>query len=401
MKNFLIIPLIIALFVSFGCGTERKGPTHLSVGKDKLINSGLAFEAVKLLKKAEQEEADKIESRALLIIAYSHGLATGDARQQGVEAEFKNQKAKRIRELTEIEMRKMLEVLKTPSRVQKNGLQALVEKGPDAAVLLVDSLAKGRYPKIHTDFYKMLGDIGSKAIEPILKQVADVTTPPTVQIKLIRVIGDIGDKKAIEPLKALHIENMDAALKMEINTTLYRLGEKNYKTVILKGLQADELTVRRAAAKAMANLSNVPAKTLIAGLQDSDTTVVTDIAIALEKHKTKDAVNPLVDILTSDHGEAAKKAALNTLTVYVDNKLTKGLGLASRISQLIIDQKVSDANDRLRLIKFLKHPAMLRQLRIAKLQSDDPSYKLYEYTRDVETNDLVKTALNELIDRIK
>ena len=400
MKNFIIIPLIIVLFVSFGCNTERKGPTHLSVGKDRLINSGLAFEAVKLLKKAEQEEANKVEPRALLVIAYSHGLATGDARQQGVEAEFKNQKAKRIRELTEAEMRKMLEILKTPSRVQKNGLQALVEKGPDAAVLLVDSLAKGRYPKIHTHLYEMLGDIGAKSIEPILKQAADVTTPLTVRIKLIRVIGDIGDKKAVEPLKVLHKEDMDAALKMQINTTLYRLGEVNYKTVILKGVGSEDVAVRRAAAKAMVNLSNVPTKTLVTGLQDSDSDVVTDIAVALKRHKSKEAVNPLVDILTSDHSEATKSVVLNTLTVYADEGITKGLGLASRISRMLIDQKVSDANDRLRLVKFLKHPAMLKQLKIAKL-NDDLGYELYQYARTVESNDFVKTALNELLDRVE
>ena len=82
------------------------------------------------MKKAEQEEVNKLEPRALLVIAYSHGLATGDAASLGVEAKFKNQRSQRIQELTDAEIKQILQILSTPSRVQKAGLQALVDKGP-------------------------------------------------------------------------------------------------------------------------------------------------------------------------------------------------------------------------------------------------------------------------------
>ena len=40
-----------------------------------MIDSGNALEAVEHLEKAEQEEVNKLEPRALLVIAYSHGLS--------------------------------------------------------------------------------------------------------------------------------------------------------------------------------------------------------------------------------------------------------------------------------------------------------------------------------------
>ena len=130
MKKVVIIPLIALLLTSLSCDTKQKGPSNLSVGKSKLIDSGNALEAVGLLEKAEQEEVNKLEPRALLVIAYSHGLATGDAASLGVEAKFKNQRSQRIQELTDAEIRQILQILSTPSRVRKAGLQALVDKGP-------------------------------------------------------------------------------------------------------------------------------------------------------------------------------------------------------------------------------------------------------------------------------
>ena len=126
MKKIIVIPLVVLLLMSFGCETKQKGPSNLSVGRSKLIDSGNALEAVDHLEKAEQEEVNKLEPRALLVIAYSHGLSTGSASSLGVEAKFKNQREQRIQELTEAEMKQILQILSKPSRIQKDGLQVLV-----------------------------------------------------------------------------------------------------------------------------------------------------------------------------------------------------------------------------------------------------------------------------------
>ena len=398
MKKFTIISLILILLTSFGCNTNQKGPSHLSEGRKSLLNSGNAIEAVNLLVEAEKKEEDKTEPRALLVIAYSHALASDAAKAQGVEAEYKKQKTERIAALNDAEMNKMIEILSKRSVVQQNGFQALIEKGIDAAVLLVDNIAKGEYPDAHANFTSTLIQMRSNAVDPILDSITDTAVSSSAKTKLIRVIGEIGDKKAVERLKSVDMTNMDAALKMEISTTLYRLGEKRYKTEIIAGLTADEVGVRRAAAKAMANIENVNTNTLITALNDDDSQVVADIAKALSVHKTKNAVEPLVNIFKTEHSVKAKQAVLNTLAVYTEAGGDLRRGLAKRIALLLINKEVSSSDDRVRLVQFLKR-RLVKQLKAASM-FDGLDVKLYEYSNEEESTP-VRTELNELLELIR
>lgn len=400
MRYFTSILLILILFTCFGCDTKQKGPSNLSVGRDKLINSGLTIEAIEQnLLKAEKEE-DKTEPRALLVIAYSHALASGAAKDQGVEVEYKKQRTERIAALNEAEINKMLEILSKRSEVQQDGFQALVEKGTDAAVILIESLASGLYPDIHNNIILALEQMGTKAIDPILDSIADAKVNPDVKTKLIQVLGKIGDEKAVERLKSIDLTNMSDALKMTVYTTLYRLGDTKYNSKILAGLTANEIKVRRAAAKAMANLKNVNTNTLITALKDDDSQIVADIAKALSVHKTKDAVDPLVDIFKSAHDHKAKQAVLNTLATYIEAGGGLTRGLASRMTYLLIDKEVSSSEDRLMLVQFLK-TYMVKQLKAAMLFNENLQNKFYEYSQSEGESEFVKRELNELLTRIQ
>ena len=398
MKKVVIIPLIVLLLVSIGCETRQKGPSNLSVGRGKLIDSGNALEAVDHLEKAEQEEVNKLEPRALLVIAYSHGLSTGSASSHGVEAKFKNQRAQRIQELTEAEIKQILQILSTPSRVQKDGLQALVDKGPAASVIILDSLIKGRYPSLHANFAEMLIQMGTEGLDSVLAKLTDEMTPPAVKVKLVQVLAGIGDAKAIDALKTVQSGTSEAGLAMEINTTLYQLGEASYKKDILAGLSHSDVEVRRAAAKAMTNISDVPSKTLIAGLKDTDSEVVASLVEALAVHRDADAVDELVGILTGELSKDPKQAAINTLDVYGQNKLARGL--AKRITMLLIGGTVSDADNRLHLVQLLKREPFLKQIRVTELY-DNLEFKLYEYHKEKEQSELVKTSLKQLLDALQ
>ena len=398
MKKIIVIPLVVLLLMSFGCETKQKGPSNLSVGRSKLIDSGNALEAVDHLEKAEQEEVNKLEPRALLVIAYSHGLSTGSASSLGVEAKFKNQREQRIQELTEAEMKQILQILSKPSRIQKDGLQVLVDKGPEAAVLILDSLIKGRYPTLHANFTEMLVQMDAQGLDLVLARLTDETTPPAVKSKLVQVLAEIGDAKAVDALKSLQTGTMEPGLMMEINTTLYQLGEKSYQRDIIAGLSHSDVAVRRAAAKAMVNLSDVPSRTLIAGLKDIDSEVVASLVEALAVHKDAAAVDPLVNILTGELSKDPKQAAINTLDVYGQNKLTRGL--AKRVTTLLIDGTVSDADNRLHLVQLLKREPFLRQIRATELY-DNLEFKLYEYHREKEPSELVKTSLKQLLDSLQ
>ena len=398
MKRVIVIPLIALLLASFGCETKKKGPSNLSVGKSKLIDSGNALEAVELLEKAEQEEVNKLEPRALLVIAYSHGLATGDASSLGVEAKFRNQRKQRIQELTEAEIRQILQILSTRSRVQPAGLQALVDKGPEVSKIILESLAKGRYPELHENFTQMLVQIGTDGLDLILAELTNETTPPTLKTKLVQVLSEIGDAEVIDALKTLQGETSDPALAMEINTTLYKLGEYGYKKDIIAGLDHSDEAVRRTAAKAMVDIEDVSPKVLIAGLKDGDSEVVTALTEALAVHQDAAAVDPLVDILTSDLSKDPKQAAIDTLDIYGQKKLTGGL--AKRITTLLIGGTVSDPDNRFYLVQLLKREPFLRQIRALE-SIEGLASKLYQYHENKETETLVKTALKQLLDALE
>ena len=398
MRKVVIIPLVVLLLATLGCETKQKGPSNLSVGRSKLIDSGNALEAVELLEKAEQEEVNKLEPRALLLIAYSHGLSTGDATTFGVEAKFKSQRSQRIQELTEAEIKQILQTLSTPSRVQKAGLQALVEKGPEVSPIILESLIKGRYPALHTNFTEMLVQIGSDGLDLILAKLTDETTPPAVRTKLVQVLSEIGDAKVVDALKTLQRGTSDAALAMEINTTLYQLGEDAYKKDIIAGLKHSDVAVRRAAAKAMVDIKDVSTKALIAGLKDDDSEVVAALVEALAVHQDAAAVDGLMNILTSGLSKDPKQAAIDTLDIYGQNKLTGGL--AKQITTLLIGGTITDPDNRFYLVQLLKREPFLKQIRALE-SIEGLASKLYQYHQNKETETLVKTALQQLLDALE
>ena len=401
MKRILIIPIVVLLLASLGCETKQKGPSNLSVGKSKLIHSGNALEAVAHLEKAEEEEVNKLEPRALLVIAYSYGLSTGDANAGGVEAKFRNQRTQRIEALTEAEMKNILQVLSQPSagQVRKAGLQALVDKGHDTAVLILDSLAKGRYPSLHADFTQMLVDMGPDELDLILARLTDEMTSSALRGKLVQVLTGIGDAKAIDALKSVQTgAGVDPGLAMQINTTLYQLGEESYKKDIIAGISHSDVAVRRAAAKAMVDIKGISPKTLIAGLKDEDSEVVTSLVEALEVHRDAAATDALMNILTGELNKDPKQAAINTLDVYGQEKLARGL--AKRVTMLLVGGTVSDPDNRYYLVQLLRREPFKKQIRALKTIEDLGS-KLHEYHDKTEQEDLVKIPLAQLLNEVQ
>ena len=240
--------------------------------------------------------------------------------------------------------------------------------------------------------------MGTDGLDSVLAKLTDEMTPPAVKVKLVQVLAGIGDAKAIDALKAVQSGTSEAGLAMEINTTLYQLGEESYKKDIIAGLSHSDVEVRRAAAKAMTNISEVPSKTLIAGLKDTDSEVVASLVDALAVHRDADAVDELVSILIGGLSKDPKQAAINTLDVYGQNKLARGL--AKRITMLLIGETVSDADNRLHLVQLLKREPFLKQIQVTELY-DNLEFQLYEYHKEKEQSELVKTSLKQLLDALQ
>ncbi|MDE0465538.1 MAG: HEAT repeat domain-containing protein [Candidatus Poribacteria bacterium] len=391
MKKALTILLLIGV-ISFGC--QEQVITQLEVGRSKLLDAGLSLEAVQHLERAEHEEENKVEPRALLVLAYSNAISTGAAKTHNVEPRYQTERDRRVGELGEYEMKKILQILGERHRIQKDAMQVLVDKGAPAVPFLLEDLIKNRYRHVHGDFVQILEEIGSSAINDLLKAAGDGNTPPAVKIQIVRIVGNIGDTSAIAGLETLHNATPDEGLKMEINTALYLLGNEASEAKIVAGLTDDNAVVRRAAAKSMMFLKEHPTDMLIEALGDSDDTVRRDIAMALRKYPDAGAVDGLVAILTDRSSLNTKQTAIDTLNHYAENGLADGL--AGRLIVLLANPEVVDHEDRLRIVQLLKKPALVKQIQEAD-QYDNLPHKLDVFFREQETNDMVKDALNELL----
>ena len=397
MKKSLIILLFIGV-VSFGCKQEQI-ITQLEVGRSKLLNAGLTMEAVEHLERAEVEEVNKVEPRALLIIAYSNAISTRAAEMFNAETKFQTGRNRLLDQLGEFEIKKILEILGERHRIQKDAAQVLIDRGAPVVPFVLDNLVKDRNRDAHDDFFQILKGIGGDGIDPILKTVSDSKTPVAVKVKLIRVVGEIGDAAATAGLEQLHDSINDEGLQMEVDTALYLLGHPEYKEKIIAGLGDANVVVRRAAAKALVSLNDAPTADIIEALKDTDDTVRMYAAKALQKYHDAMAIDNLVAILNSgvnsETNQAAKtkQAAMDTLNFYAEKGMADGL--AARFIELLADSKVTDHNNRLRIVQLLKKPVLIQQVEEADPYDNLPHkiYQIYE----AETNDMVKDELNQTL----
>ena len=391
MKKLLMILLLIGV-VSFGCRQEQV-ITQLEVGRGKLY-AGLSLEAVQHLERAVQEEQNKVEPRALLVLAYSNAISTGAAKTHNVEARYQSARDQSISGLGEYEMKKILQILGERHRVQQDAIRVLIDKGAPVVPFVLENFIKDRYHNVHGDFVQILQGIGGPAIKDTLAAAGDSKTPLAVKILLVRIVGDIGDTSAVAGLEALHNVTTDEGLKMEINTALYHLGNEGSEAKIVVGLTDSNPVVRRAAAKSMMYLKEHPTDMLIAALEDSDDTVRMDVAKALMKYPDAGAVDNLLAILTNGSSLNTKQAAVDTLNHYAKNGFADGL--APRLITILTNPEVVNHEDRLRIVQLLKKPALIQQIQEAD-QYDNLPHKLDVYFRETETNDMVKDVLNELL----
>ncbi|MCE2392984.1 HEAT repeat domain-containing protein [Candidatus Poribacteria bacterium] len=404
MKKFSTLLIFLILAVSVGC--EQEQPiTQLEVGKNKLLNAGLAIEAVNHLKRAEIEEAkteaEKVEPRALLLIAYSYAIFTGDAKTQeaeipGLEAEYKQAREERIATLSSTEMKKILQLLAERHRTQDATIQILVDKGADAAPVLLEYLGTRRYMVLRPDLIEILYQIGSEAIDHLTAALKNAETSPEMKMTLTQLIGRINDPRAIPALEAVQ-SGSTPGLRMEINIALYNLGKQEYRTEIINGLNDNDVEVRRAAAQAMLKLDDPPVDEIVNALKDLDPRVRMYAAQTLKQYPTEKAIDRLIEILVADTDESAREAAGKALIVHASQDF--GQGIARQLIQAL--PTVSDPKERIRIVLVLKKDALIKQIKNAPRTYDSNiELDLYLYSANVEQNDMVKEELSMLLNTL-
>ena len=398
MRKFIAISILFIWLVGIGC-EQKQRVDNLKVGRQKLLNAGLALEAVEPLKIAVTEEYDKTVPLTLLILAYYHGLSSGSAKTHGLEAEFNLEREKRLEALGDAEMEYLLNLLVKRSRVQKDAEQVLIDKGVSATPLLIGALGKVEYENIQSNVIDMLAAIGSDALTPIISAIGNPDTMAAVKVSLVRVIGRIGDAAVVSEVEALGDSMTDAGLKMEINAALYKLGKRNYKSQILKGLRANDVKVRRAAAKAIIDMDDYSAADVIKALGDSDDRVREYVAQILLKRPDKAAVQPLVEVLKSDADNTAKQAAFDALKVHVADGLARRLA-ADLIRKELLGGHISNPEDRLRIVQLLREKELIRQIEAAPVELQ-LKYDLEQYRQNTEQHGLVKSELGRLLEVLR
>ena len=387
--------MLVILLV--GCESKQQ-IDHLKAGRSQLLNSGLAVDAVKHLKQAEIDEIDKTEPRVLLVLAYSHGLSAGAAKAQGLEAEFENERAQRLAALGDAEIESLLQILVRRSRLQKDVMQVVIDKGVDAIPILINALGNSEFQNLHGNIIEMMYQTGSN-LGLMVDAIQNTDTSMEVKVALVRLIGRIGDPQGVQDLEIIRGNTEDAGLKMEISVTLYRLGKHEKSTTIIEGLGDDDVNVRRAAARAMIHLSDYPVDKVIKALQDTDNSVVTYVAEALQNQPNAKAVVPLTEVLTGTGDSTAKQAASDALLVHAERKLTKGL--TTRLIKALISGEIENAENRLRLLQLLRKDAFMQQIKIAALVNPQLAYDLDQYLKLTETHQMVKGELRWLLSELE
>ena len=388
--------VFLSLIALIGCEPKQQ-IDHLKVGRQQLLNSGLAVDAVKHLKQAEINELDKAPPRALLVLAYTHALSTGTAKAQGLESEFIRERTQRLAALGDEEIEHLLQILVRRSRLQKEAMQVVVDIGTNTFPVLIDALGNVEFQNLHSDIIEMMYQIGASGdgLELMVDAIQNADTSTEVKIALIRLIGRIGGQQGLGDLETILSRTGDAGLKMEISVTLYRLGKHEYSNTIVKGLGSDDVNVRRAAARALTHLSDYPVDSVLKALQDADDSVVTYAAQALQSRPSEQAVIPLTEVLTGNADNAAKQAASEALRIHAEQKLTKGL--TTRLTKALISGKIDSAEDRLRILQLLRKDPLMQQIRVASLVNPQLAYDLDQYLKQTETHEIVKEELRRLL----
>ncbi len=389
---------LILVILLTGCEPQQK-IDHLKIGRQQLLNSGLVVDAVKHLKQAEIDEIDKTEPRVLLLLAYSHGLSTGTAKAQGLDAEFRSERAQRLAALEDVEIKNLLQLLVRRSRLHKDAIQVVVDKGVDAIPILINALSSIEFQNLHGDIIEMIYQIGSDSLDLMIDAIQNADISTEVKVALVRLIGRIGAPQSLDVLEGIHSQTDDAGLKMEVSVTLYRLGKHEYSTAIVKGLDNDDVNVRRAAARAMIHLNDYPVDQVLKVLQDIDNNVVTYAAEAFQNRPNTQAVMPLTEVLTGPADNAAKQAASEALRIHAEQKLAKGL--TSRLIKMLISGKIVNAEDRLRILQLLRKDALTKQIKVAALVDPQLPYDLDQYLKQSETHEIVKGELRWLLSELE
>ena len=390
MKQVLTLVAVMMMIFGVGCDQSNKIVTDMELGRDYLNGSGSLNDAVRHLKKAKETEQNPTEARVLLTIAYFYGLSTGDATALGKTTEYERDGKALASSLGSAELQAILDLLTERHRYHKGAMDAIVAAGSNSVPVLVDAFATSLYTKIQGEVEEMLIRLGQNDITSIVNELGDSRLTEARKIKLVRVIGKINNLSSKQKLVSFRGDT-SGALQMEVDATLYQLGEKEYRSGLITGLSSSDLEERRVAARAMSLVDESPTDDILKTMKDNDVQVRLHSVNALALHPAKTALDPVLNLLVSDPDVSVKQAATAAAIEHIEKGY--GKGLAKRLVNMV--KELENPDDRLRVIKLIRTDRIRNQIKVNKFENLE--YQIYEYMEGKEQNEMVKRELNFLL----
>ena len=394
MKKVLSFAAIVVMIVGFGCDQSSQIVTDMELGRDMLNGSGNLNAAVGHLEKAKEVEENPTEARTLLVIAYYYGLSTGDARALGEESTYKSKGKDLVSSLSKTEIQAILDRLLEHRRYHKAAMDVIVASGQKGVSVLLGAVSSPLYAKIQSEVEEMLIRIGMQDASSIVEALSSSSMSKARKMEIVRVIAKIKNSDAKEQLVDFR-SNVNGALKVEVEATLYQLGTTEYRSELIAGLSATDVETRRVATRAMSMINMSPTDKIIKAARDQDVQVRLHAMNALAKYPAKPALAPILEAVFGDPDTGVKQAATAAAIEHISKGYGKGLAkqLVGKIKDL------ENPDDRLRVVKLMRTDRIRNQIKINKFENLE--YQIYEYMDKEENNEMVKRELNHLLNDLE
>ena len=184
-----------------------------------------------------------------------------------------------------------------------------------------------------------LGCIGGAAIEVLINTLSD--TDSRVRMKIIDVIGKIGDKRAISPLiQMLRDESFEVRVKTA--QVLEGIGREAVDPLI-QVLNDPDTGVRIKASEVLGKIaSNRATHSLIHLLKDTDSGVRASVAQALGRIRDLHALDPLIEI-SQDNESVVRAHVAEALGALEDARAVDSLAALLKDGNALVRSKAAEA----------------------------------------------------------
>lgn len=387
--TMLLIILSIGVIGCYGCEHKigKKIP-DFELGKGKLIDENAPIEAIQYLELVLSREPKNLEAQCYLTIAYKRAAVSIKARAAGSEEKYIQGQQREFNKLKNIGVpaaEKLIHIIRSQNRVHRDAIALLVNLDGIAVQPVVNTLARSSV--FRQDAINILTQMGEKypsTIEELDKIIDSPNTPDRVRMELVRILGDIGDAKAV-PVLQKQLNSPDGGLKMEAMVALYKLGNKEYEETIIAGLKDSDVNVCRAAAYGSIFLNSISVDELTNALNNPDEQVRLCVTQSLGKHLDNRAIKPLIKTLKSDSDAEVQNAAASSLIAY-----------GKDVANLLVEELKKEKNweVRIRITRVLKDDNVIKEI------DDINEYDLYEYHKK-ESHPMVKSEIAEVLRKLE